>query len=213
MKSYCLILFLLVFPFIMKAQNAFKIGFIGGVTTSQVHGDNFSGFNKAGFTAGGFAKRVLNDSWDVKFEIIYSEKGSRHNSRPEKNDYRFYLLRLRYAEVPIVVRYKPKKWVVELGMSPGFLVYYEEHDVSGKIPDPKPFNRVETNLVTGLAYQLKENIELNVRYTNSILPIRNFDTPIYYPNRFHNLFNRGMYNNVLSFTIHYQLKGKQDEQQ
>jgi hypothetical protein len=178
-----------------------------------VHGDNLSGFNKAGFTLGGFVRKDISDKLGVKFEIIYIQKGSRKNADPDKGDYNTYLLRLNYAEVPVVLRFNYKKAVIELGLSEGALVHAEEYDVSGKIPDPKPFRRTETNLITGVAYAFKSNIELNIRYTNSIMPVRKFDIPVYYASRFYNLFNKGLYNNVLSFTIQYQLGGKKNEQQ
>jgi hypothetical protein len=196
----------------LQAQDVFHVGFMAGVNTSQVHGDNFSGFDKAGLVAGGFAKQQLNEKWDIKFEILYSQKGSRDLAHPDKDDYISYLLRLNYAEVPLVFRRSYKKWVLELGMSEAFLVYYEEHDANGRIDQPKPFKKLETNLVTGFAYKWKENIEFNVRYTNSVMPVRKFESKVYYASRFYNLFNRGLYNNVLSFTAYYQLGGKKNEQ-
>lgn len=194
-----------------SAQSTFKAGVIGGLVTSQVHGDNYSGFDKAGITAGGFVKKVINENWEAKFEIIYVEKGSRHNARPDKGDYVSYLLRLKYIEVPLVVRYKFKKWVPELGASPGFLVSAQERDNYGLFSYSLPFNRVEANLITGLAYQFTDNLEFNVRYTNSLTPARTYDGYLYYRNWLYNLFNRGMYNNVLTFTVHYQFSGKNGE--
>ena len=191
------------------AQDVFKIGFLGGVNTSQVHGDMLSGFDKAGFIAGGFVKKDLNDTWGLKFEILYTEKGSRKNARPDKGDTRFFLLRLNYAEVPLVVRFRHKKLVGELGLSEAFLVKHRQWDEVGEITGLNPMRRTETNLITGLAYQLSDNLEFNVRYTNSIFPVMKFDVPVYYTSRFYNLFNRGFYNNVLNFTVHYQLKGKE----
>lgn len=207
-----IVLLMLLAALPVRGQDVFRIGFMGGVTTSQVHGDNFSGFNKAGFVAGGFAMRPVNEKWDVKFEILYMQKGSRDLAHPDKDDYISYMLKLNYAEVPLVFRRHYKKWTLELGASEGVLVYYEEHDSNGKIDQPRPFKKLETNLVTGFAYRLRDNIELNIRYTNSIFSVRDFNARLYYRSWFHNLFNRGLYNNVLSFTAYYQLGGKKDEQ-
>lgn len=212
MKKYGLLLFSSILFITASGQSTFKAGVIGGLVTSQVHGDNYSGFDKAGITAGGFVKRVISESWDAKFEIIYVEKGSRHNARPHKGDYISYLLRLKYIEVPLVVRYKFRKWVPELGASPGFLVSAQERDNYGLFSYSQPFNRVEANLITGLAYQFKDNIEFNIRYTNSLTPARTYDGYLYYRNWLLNIFNRGMYNNVLTFTLHYQFSGKNGEQ-
>lgn len=191
------------------AQNVFKVGFLAGVNGSQVHGDELSGFNKAGFIAGGFAKKQLNDTWDIKFEILYTEKGSRKNARPEKGDTKFFLLRLNYAEVPLVFRFRHKKFIGELGLSEGFLVQHRQWDEVGEVQITDRARRTETNLITGIAWKLTDNLEINARYTNSIFAVRKFDVPAYYTSRFLNLFNRGWYNNVLNFTLHYQLKGKE----
>lgn len=210
MKRFAFLLVMLLLPALQVcAQDVFRIGFLGGVNTSQVHGDMLSGFNKAGLIAGGFVKKEINDVWGIKFEILYTEKGSRKNARPDKGDTQFFLLRLNYAEVPLMVRFRHKKLVGELGVSEAFLVNHRQWDEVGEITDLNPMRKTETNLITGLAWQFTDNIELNVRYTNSLTPVKKFDVPVYYASRFYNLFNRGFYNNVLSFTLHYQLKGKE----
>src|SRR5688500_8078379 len=95
--SYAIVLLMLCAALPARAQDVFRVGFMGGIATSQVHGDNFSGFDKAGFVAGGFAKKQLNEKWDVKFEILYIQKGSRDLAHPDKDDYISYQLRLNYA--------------------------------------------------------------------------------------------------------------------
>jgi hypothetical protein len=211
MKRLVFLLMVVLPGFHAGAQNVFKVGFLGGVNTSQVHGDMLSGFNKAGLIAGGFVKKEISDTWGVKFEILYTEKGSRKNARPDKGDVKFFLLRLNYAEIPLVLRFRHKKIVGELGLSEAFLVNHRQWDEVGEITHLNPVRKTETNLITGLAWQVRDNIEFNVRYTNSIFPVLKFDVPVYYTSRFYNLFNRGFYNNVLNFSIHYQLKAKNDQ--
>ncbi len=57
----------------------FKPGIFGGIVTSQVGGDSYSGFNKLGVTFGGFVRYAINDKWSAQFELAYVQKGSRNS--------------------------------------------------------------------------------------------------------------------------------------
>ena len=54
MKKKILFLFIILISVNVKSQN-FNGGLIGGISTSQVSGDNLSGYNKAGLFLGLFA--------------------------------------------------------------------------------------------------------------------------------------------------------------
>ena len=198
----------------LHAQH-FQAGLNGGIATSQVHGDNLSGFNKAGVAAGGFVKRILNDKWDALFEINYVQKGSRKIPNPAKGDYRSYLLRLDYAEVPVVIRFKIQKQIaLETGFAFAGLV--REKEINNEInmiqtQQSAHFNKTDFSFIIGLNYLFKTNVDFIARYTNSFLPIREFSAgPVYYQNWFFNLFNRGFYNNVLTFTARYTFSPKKE---
>lgn len=214
MKRFLILIFLQLFFFFVQAQR-FHAGIIGGLVTSQVHGDGFWGFNKAGLVGGGFAKANLNENWDAQFEIVYVQKGSRKIPRPSKGDYTSYSLQLDYAEVPVLVRYiMKKKFAFEAGIAVGGLVREEEisNDISIITTQPNShFKKTDFSVLIGMNFLLKGNVDFNIRYTNSFLPVREFSSgPIYYPNWFLNLFNRGLYNNTLTFTARYTFSVKKE---
>lgn len=206
---------LLLFSSFAFAQR-FKAGAFAGIATSQVHGDTYSGFNKAGLYVGAsLAKKHSAESkWESLFEITYIQKGSRKLSNPSKGDFKSYYLDLDYTEVPALLRYHfsltdttrraSSNFFIEGGFSFGALVNYKEKDENGIITGGIPFEKYDISTVFGLSYSLRKNISFNIRTVNSFLPVRKFNIPIYYPRWFLNLFNRGYYNNVLAFTLRYQ---------
>ena len=215
MKHLLIHLFFLILPFSVQAQH-FKVGIIGGISSSQVHGDNFSGFNKAGLTGGGFVKNNFHETWDALFEIVFVQKGSRKIPRPSKGDYTSYSLKLDYVEVPLLVRYILKKQIAfEAGVAVAALV--REKEISNElnliaIQQKEHFSKTDFSVVTGMNFLFKGNVDFNVRYINSFLPVREFSSgPVYYQNWFFNLFNRGFYNNVLTFSVRYTFSVKAEK--
>lgn len=204
MKSIFLFAFLTC-GIISFAQQKFIAGINAGLVTSQVHGDTYSGFDKAGWILGGFVKRSLNEKTDLKFEINFLQKGSRKNQNIEKGDFDFYLLKLNYVEVPLMLRAHRNKWIGEIGFAFGALVNVREYNELGEVYNANPFKKTETAFLFGLSHAFSKKIELNVRYTNSIFTVRSFNngSTFDYGNWFLNMFNRGYYNNVLTFTFHF----------
>lgn len=204
-----LLIFLCFFstPIFTWAQNEFKAGVIGGITTSQVDGDNYGGFHKLGVAGGFFTNIYFSDKVGAEIEVLYIQKGSRKT--PTKNDPTVaYYLNLAYAEIPVLAKFKTKQVIIEVGPSFGRLLSSSEEDVQGTIPKTEPFKDWEISLNLGLAYPFDDNFDISVRLSSSIIPIRNFNIgsgplPDNY-GLFDRLLNRGQYNTVLSFLARYQ---------
>ena len=192
--------FICLFTFSLQwlyAQN-FHAGVIGGISTTQVAGDQLSGFNKAGLIAGCFVNRKLSEKTSLQMEIIFIQKGSRKPLDP--NDNTFYAMRLSYFEVPLLLKWQvAPKLNVELGPSFGVLVFSEEETEYGIYHSSLPFKKFDLSGNFGLTYPLTEKLLLNTRYSNSLIPIRDFPTGFSFA-----YFDRGQYNTVLSFTLQYQ---------
>jgi hypothetical protein len=197
-------LFLLLLADPALAQNRFKLGLKAGLSTSQVHGDTYSGFHKAGLDAGLTLNGKINEKWSAQFEMLYVQKGSKHQGDITQGDYSFYLMKLSYVEVPILFEYKLKKFVFELGPGFGYLASAKEYDFNGPIRKAAPFKSMEISGSLGVNYMLWKRLGVNWRYTNSLLPIRVFELPnVNIP------YDAGQRNNVLSFTLTY-VFGNQD---
>ncbi len=215
MKRGCLLLvfYLLLFTF-MHAQ-PFKAGMHAGLVTSQVDGDTYAGYSKAGLYAGAFVSKKLSaeSKWTFLFEINYIQKGSRKVPRPDKGDFADYKLKLDYAEVPVLLKYdfiladssgaNQMNFAVFGGLAAGALVNSEESDAFGVVTGGTPFEKTDFSYVLGLSYFLTEHIGFEARTQYSIVPVRKGGTSSYYANWTFNFFKPGYYNNLIVFSLRY----------
>lgn len=188
-----------------NAQQRFSAGVKAGISTSQVSGDNYSGYNKAGVIIGGYAQRVINEKWNARFEIMYIQKGSRHNASPDKGDYNYYYLGVNYIEIPLLFQYRQSKFTYEFGPSYAALVNEREtlngYDLTGL----RPFNKNELSINIGISYEIYKNLTFNWRLSNSVTPIRAHASGA------SKWYNPGQLNDVLAFTLNYTFNGTEQK--
>ena len=186
---------ILVITMVTASAQNFNGGFLAGIGAAEISGDRLEGPNKAGIYAGAFVNRYFTKHSSAQMELNFVQKGSRKN--PDSLDYSTYLLRLNYVE--LFLNYKwdfGKMFTLEVGPSLGVLIKsYEEAD--GSIHTQPAFNATDLSGNFGLFIWLTEHWQFNVRYSNSILAVRPHSQGQTYR------WNRGQYNEVLSFTFHY----------
>jgi hypothetical protein len=189
---------LLFFPVFSFCQY-FEGGAVAGLSASQVDGDTYWGFNKLGLLGGGWVRRMFTYNIGCQLEVRYIMKGAYESDNV--NNIVYYKLVLHYVDVPVLINYHYRKRVLfELGLSPEFLVYNREDDEYGKTPeDAPPFHMLNMSAIGGIGYVFLERFTANVRYNYSAFPIREHASGQTY------LLNRGQYNNVLTFSIYYQI--------
>ena len=179
----------------------FEGGVIGGLTASQVDGDTYSGFDKLGFMAGGYAKRMFTYTIGGQMEMRYIMKGA--FASDNENDAFYYKLVLHYVDIPLMFQYHYKENVIlDIGVSPELIVYDREYDEHGPIPEAEvsaEFHRFTLSALAGVGYKFWDIITVNVRYGYSVIPIAQHASGQHY------LLNRGQYNNVLMFGLYYQI--------
>ena len=73
--TLCAILIISACPAVVFSQG-FKAGFTLGIAATQVDGDTYGGFDKAGPVAGVWVGRNLGNSWLGRMELRYAQKGS-----------------------------------------------------------------------------------------------------------------------------------------
>lgn len=198
-------IFLLLISSGISAQQRFKAGVKAGLATTQVDGDTYSGYNKAGFIGGGFVRAELNEKWTAQFEIIYTQKGSKHNANPEKNNFDYYYLGLNYIEVPILFQYHQKKFMYEFGPGFGYLIKEEEFFNFQNLTGLYPFNKREISFNAGISYTLINNLDINWRYSYSLTPVRAHASGA------SRWYNPGQMNNVIAFTLTYKFGSAKTE--
>jgi len=187
----------------LQAQN-FGGGIILGLSTSQVGGDDLGGFNKAGLLAGVFANKSISPLLSFQMEMTFIQKGS---NNPKMNDYEHKNvgrpdISLSYIEVPLLLQYKQSEALeIEGGLLSAYLIDGYYNDLTGvMLNEINPFISYDVGLFLGLDYKYSDNISLNTRICNSVLPIgsEDYNHPTTY-----NSTRKGKYNSVLSFAIHY----------
>lgn len=194
-----------IFSLPLSAQQRFVAGIKAGVSTSQVAGDNYSGYNQAGFAGGALVTGTFSKKWTGQFEIMYIQKGSRHNGNPEKGDYNYYFLRLNYVEVPLLLQYHQGKFTYEFGLGLGFLIGEEESFNFQDLTGVNPFNKSELGVNLGINYTIFKKLGINWRFSHSLTAIRPHASGAT------RWYNPGQMNNVLAFTLTYKFLQKDAE--
>ena len=166
---------LLFLPFAGLGQG-FGGGLYAGISTSQVSGDGIVGFHKVGAWGGGFTDYRFTPRSTLQFELSFIQKGSRQ-APTVKNNGVLYVHNQNMLELPILYRwYGIKNMSLELGTQFGYLINTVERDNSGDIRGGVPFKKAEWSVTGGLSYYFwKGKIEVNGRYSNSILTLRQND--------------------------------------
>jgi hypothetical protein len=184
----------MLLPIVSFAQR-FSGGIVAGFNASQIDGDFFYGYNKAGLMGGAFVFTEFNEKWKGQMEIKYSAKGS----ATSKNDAQFQKNLLRYVEVPLILEYKIfKKVQLQAGASFGYLFYAKQDVGSGYENYAKELNPIETAICVGLNTSFFDPLNFNIRSSYSIFPI--FD------NYSGQSYGTGAwYNNVITFGIYYRI--------
>ena len=181
----------------IQAQN-FGGGVILGLSTSQVSGDMLGGFNKIGLLAGAYTNLKAKENISFQFEITYIQKGSRN---PNIHKYKIDEITLSYVEVPMSINLQQSENLgIELGVLPALILSSAMNDYYSEINFSPDFEKYDFGIFAGINYHLTDNIILNTRISNSIIPIRPHASGAT------NGWNKGQYNTVLSFAIHYKIR-------
>lgn len=193
MKKLVFILLLFI-PLILSAQR-FKGGIVLGMNVSQVDGDNFPGYNKAGLVGGAFVFTNFQEKWGAQMEIRYAAKGS---AAPKYYSYiRKY--RLQYIEIPILAQYEPlNKLKLQMGLSFGYLFNAAQSDGGGYEKFTEIPSRGEIAACAGINYSFSKSFDVNARFSYSVLPV--------FSNYTGSTWGTGAwYNNVLTFALYYRI--------
>ena len=185
----------------LKGQQ-FNGGIMAGVAGTQVAGDTYYGFHKAGIFAGGFVNLQISEHSTLQMELEYFQKGSRENP-DSANNYNQYLFRVNYIELPLLYQYTvSKRFKIEAGPSAGFLVGWYEERYNEEIKGANKPASVTFQINAGMYIFLTEHFFVNIRTNNSLLNIRSDnatgDILRIFPG------NYGQFNDCLVFSLYYQ---------
>ena len=204
-----LLAFLLLSITKVSAQNyytddhKFYGGLVLGTNLSQVDGDDYRGYDKAGLNAGAIVFSKIDDQLAWSMEILYSQKGSKSNGVQalEPGIYiQKYGVNLNYAEVPVMINYFIKgKSNFGGGLSYSRLASSSENltEIGAATPNLNnyPFKKNDLNLILGGNVHLWQGLYFNLRFQYSMVSIRD-KIP-------QNYVNAAQYNNMWVLRVMY----------
>jgi len=178
----------LFFLFALSANSqSVNYGLSLGANLTSIKGNGINNSYYAGFIAGVFARKELNEKWNVQPEIIFNYA----NSKKTDNFLSYYnyngyanadaQIRLNYLSVPILFGYKLNKhFTINTGPQYSFLVYDDEDLVIAT--KAVAFKRNDFGVVAG--FQLRvENIRFFANYVFGLLNVNNIDDRYKWYNR------------------------------
>ena len=151
------------------SQN-FTLGIIGGITSSQISGDGIHGFAQFGAIAGADVNYRINEDWSGSFGLQFNQKGARNYQ--SKTVYSAYRLRVNYVEAPLVLNYHINKLQINAGFYLGVKVNQKEGNSFGPVDPVREFRPLDFGFQLGVNYEIKENWQVELRFQNSIVPVR-----------------------------------------
>lgn len=191
---------LLVVVNVVVAQR-FDAGLIAGLNASQVEGDGFKGYHKPGLLLGSFVQTDIAPTLFVGMEIKYSQKGSKKKYDPKKPEVEEYTIRLNYIDMPVFMGFRTNdRSAIIGGIAPGILIHSKELGAYGELPeeDQQEFNTFDLSLFLGFQWDFTERMAVDLRFALSVIPCADKAESNYY-------FHNGLYNNVISLALYYDL--------
>jgi hypothetical protein len=113
------------------------------------------------------------------------------------------------VDIPLMLRYNVNdNYFLTGGPSMAYLAGYREE--SNFLNTNGVFRKYEVGINVGFGRYLKNQWLIEIRSSNSITTVRDFGMPsnFYYPNPVARFFNKGFYNNILTFFVAYRLNFK-----
>ena len=132
-----------------------------------------------------------------QMEMTFIQKGS---NNPNMNENTYSDISLSYVEIPLLLKYQQSSTIeIEGGIETAFLISASDNDIYGQISanSIKEFNTTDISIFIGMDYYINPKLILNSRISNSIIPIRTHASGATFQ------LNKGQYNSVLSFALHY----------
>jgi hypothetical protein len=151
----------------VAAQNV-GAGLIVAGVASQIDGDSWGGYNKLGYSLGGFAWYDFNDRVSLSPEITIGHRGSREMV----DGYEQYNLNV--IDVPLLVRYcilgdiNAQNLQLEAGPSANILISAKSGFGQQKLDLMPQFNRLNLSINTGATFFVNKNIGIMGRWSYAL---------------------------------------------
>lgn len=198
MKSFIFTQFLLCFLVFIASAQEFNGGLTGGLVASQLDGDHYKGYNRAGFLIGGYVNREFAEKLFFQMELRYLQKGSK---KADTKTGEYYKSDLHYMELPITIRYfYYKKLDFEAGVGIAYLIKaMEDKDGTELVAAEPDFNKFDFSAILGINYAFSEKMIIGAHINYSIIPVRP------YSQTYSSIMDAGQFNNLVTFSVAYKI--------
>lgn len=217
--KYCLTLLMLSILVTMSVhaqkralKNRFNAGIVMGLTTSQINGDRYSGYDKLGGFAGLRVTARINTKSDLVVEMQYNRKGSRNPKQFVPGAISTRFIALDYIEVPILYHQRVETEIGLISLEGGIayarlfgfkineIVNTTSYSTFSEIQEA--FNKNELALIMGGGVFINEHLRVMGRFGLSMtLLYKNENPTIASPNTIPEINHlRNLY---LTFGVNY----------
>ncbi|MGB0167479.1 MAG: porin family protein [Luteibaculum sp.] len=156
-------------------EKSFVPHIFGGLSTSQVDGDSYGGYDKAGLLLGIGVERRITTKWSWNLDLQYAQKGSVKRADTQNGDFTQFKISLGYIEAPIQIHYHWNNFSLFAGISGGSLIHFKEFDSNGERNNPVAFNRFELAGLGGIRYLFGSMFFAEICLGNSLLSVRDIN--------------------------------------
>jgi opacity protein-like surface antigen len=156
-------------------------GIVLGINPSQIDGDTYSGFHKAGLNTGLISYVKMNTKLLLSLELLFSQKGARnvqvYNSPAVGSVPIIYTAKLNYVEIPLMLHYSVANQI-QLGAGASYSrIISDKETMDSYMPSSinnlqDTYRKQDINYLVGVSYQLYQNIFVRARYQYSVMSIR-----------------------------------------
>lgn len=200
-KTIAIALLAMLLHAVHTTAQPFSAGITAGIAATQVDGDSYSGYHKAGPIAGIWVQANTNTPWSVMAKFRYIQKGS--FAKGQTPGTTLFKLRLSYLELPILCLYRiNSRMNLAAGLSAGYLASLREFNSSGAVPRQQAIalRRYEVAAMGGIIIDLYEHLRAEAMFSYSAVPLM----PA--PPLLEHWRNKGVFNNVIELTLSYYVR-------
>jgi len=177
----------------------FEGAITGGAITSQIAGDELSGFTQWGGFLGPKVTYPLEEDLSLGVQLLYTHKGSRRDKDERlRGDGPWFKARFDYIDVPWFLAYPiNENFSVHTGLYGSILINTASPNVNVSVDE---FKRFDVGGLVGGTYHISDRWGLFVRFSHSILPFNKKSSKPIFAWRANGLFNSNIF-----FGIDYSL--------
>jgi hypothetical protein len=150
---------------VIDEQNEWAYSLKGGINFAELVGDDALPLSrrKVGYSLGFAVSMPLKKGFYFSPEFLWSVQGESSESNGKYT--------LNYLNVPLLLKWKEKKFYSELGLQMGFITISSEDGVPEEYQLEEDLESFELALNAGVGYAIFEDLSIGLRYTHGITTI------------------------------------------